>query len=221
MIKADGDTTDWAGIDPIVTDPSGGPYPNPDANHPDEDIINCYATDDGETLYVRIDIVGTISTKPVSPMFALFLDTDSNLNTGVSDIDGLNIGIGADYIALWGMFGGGGEPPMLPMALLFRTPAPSVMEPTGIVSSQPNKHTIEMAIPLMWIGSPNTVNIVFMASLIPGTDVTNAISYVTRIQPVGGVLVPSSSLDLLAPWIGLFGFVGAIALVAVRKKHRN
>jgi hypothetical protein len=40
--------------------------------------------------------------------------------------------------------------------------------------------------------------------------------------PVGGVVLPVGKLELLAPWIGLLGPLGAVsALVAARKKRRN
>jgi len=95
LIKADGDGSDWIGISPLVqlTDPEGD-APNGD----NEDILNCRATNDGETLYLRMDIKGD----GAETYFFVMLDTDTDIATGSTDLDGTPLGIGADYMVFFG-----------------------------------------------------------------------------------------------------------------------
>jgi len=207
MIKADGDGSDWIGVSPLaeLTDPEGD-APNGD----NEDILKCYATNDGETLYVRIDIKG----EGAETEFAVMLDTDTNTATGWTELDGLPLGIGADHFAL----------PVGPtIYVLVSSPTPGV-DPTPIntISGAVSGSICEFAIPLAWIGNPSTINIVFIASFSPETDLAGPLNYkVYRPAPVGGYMVSVSKVELLAPWIGLFGLVGVVAVAVSTARRRK
>lgn len=205
LIKADGDGSDWIGISPLVqlTDPEGD-APNGD----DEDILNCRVTNNGETLYLRMDIKGD----GTETLFFVMLDTDTNIATGLTDLDGTPLGIGADYMVLW--------------ELVYFLAAPSIGDSfivINTISGDVSGSIVEIAIPLAWIGNPDKIDIVFIASFTPETDLAGPLRYqVYRPRPVGGYMLPANKVELLAPWISLLSLAGATtAFVAVRKKHKS
>jgi len=99
-ITVDGDTSDWTGISPIITDPN-------DYTWDGLDVKEVYMTHDADYLYVRIDFYGIFSAN--AGVYSAYLDTDLNPGTGspVSDIGvevqfGVYSGSGYGYFPLTG-----------------------------------------------------------------------------------------------------------------------
>jgi len=82
-ITVDGDGSDWAGVSPILTDPTGD-------ESSEIDIITCSITDDGSMVYFKMDLVDGPNTELNT--YHIYIDTDRNSETGYSIND-----IGADY----------------------------------------------------------------------------------------------------------------------------
>jgi hypothetical protein len=207
LIKADGDGSDWIGISPLVqlTDPEGD-APNGD----DEDIINCRVTNNGETLYLRMDIKGD----GTETQFPVMLDTDTNVATGLTDLDGTPLGIGADYMVLWE------DAIELKPCILTAPPIDNLLF-INTISGNVSGSIVEIAIPLAWIGNPDKIDIVFIASLTGSTDFAGPMRYqVHRPRPVGGVVMSTDKLEILTPYLALAGLVIAISAVIVVKRRR-
>jgi len=193
-ILADGDPGDWVGIAPVVTDDTGeaGVVDN-------EDIHFGYAVADGETLYLRIDLVegGLFEAGPT--MVAVCLDTDCNLATGISILPetDISLGIGADYIVFW-PWGPPGGPLITMPPMVYHCLTEEEFEFVGAVSGQPSGNVMEMAVPLLWIGDPDEIDMVFGASMLPGTDLTDPVHFVVSPLPPVPPSVPEvpSGTDL-------------------------
>ncbi len=68
-IIIDGDPNDWNGIVPIVTDSNDMPYD-------DVDLAETYMTNDGDHLYIRMDVYGNISV--TGGAYQVMMDVDRN-----------------------------------------------------------------------------------------------------------------------------------------------
>lgn len=99
VIIVDGDPSDWAGITPIISDPSG------DTPYGVADVKDVYITWDTTDLYVRIDVYGAISA--TAGDYNVHLDTDMNATTGAdswADIGTdyrLNVYAGKSFLRKW------------------------------------------------------------------------------------------------------------------------
>jgi len=89
------------------------------------------------------------------------------------------------------------------------------------ISGDVSGSIFEIAIPLAWIGNPDKIDIVFIASLTGFTDLAGPMRYqVYRPRPVGGYMLPVNKLEVLAPYLALVGLVGAVtAAVAIRRRN--
>ena len=91
------------------------------------------------------------------------------------------------------------------------------------ISGDVSGSIFEIAIPLAWIGNPDKIDIVFIASLTGFTDLAGPMRYqVYRPRPVGGYMRPVNKLEVLAPYLALVGLVGAVtAAVAIRRRNHG
>ena len=212
LIEADGSVDDWVGVSPLTetTDPEG------DAPRgKDEDIVHCYVTNDMETLYVRIDVKGKVSDTE----FQIMLDTDVNPATGWNR--GWELSIGADYYI-------DASPTAYPDVYLYSSPTSGVEFPNNTISSEKAGGTIEFAIPLGWIDNPDRIDIVFIASKISHSDITDPLRYEVHGPPhpppstpppyVGGIFKLPNKPAILAPYLALAGLTVAIAFAIKRKR---
>jgi len=92
-ITVDEDSSDWAGISPIIVDPD-------DYLYDQLDVKEVYVTSDGNYIYFRIEVYNSITT---AGYYRFFIDTDQNPTTGMPFF-----GIGAEYqIGLYNGYGYG------------------------------------------------------------------------------------------------------------------
>ena len=93
IIDVDGDSSDWAGISQIITDPD-------DFLHDQLDVDAVYVTNDEKYIYFRIDVIGLIFT---GGYYRIFIDVDQDPATGMGFF-----GIGAEYqVGLYNGYGSG------------------------------------------------------------------------------------------------------------------
>jgi hypothetical protein len=178
-LEADGDPSDWSTIPWMLEDTVG------DADYDEEDIVHCYVTHDNETLYLRVDVVGTI-TDPTDVMFAVYLDTDADPLTGYDEefYTFQPLGIGADSVAVWqSLQPGVPDQPFFGMLWYNLTSDMMNIRFRGAVSGNLSGSTFEMAIPLSWLGDPDVIDMVFLAmlSMPDGTDLTVPIHYIIKL----------------------------------------
>lgn len=150
-IIMDGDVADWAGVEPIVTDPLGD-------GKDDEDILSCYVTNDGSNLYFRMDVAGSIIPQTGEggpPYYMVALDVDRNPATGMSIGD-----IGAEYlvIAVYEVMYYGIEY----VCVLINETNDYIAMSTADFSDG----MLEFTCPLSLIGYPSSIDMIFEASVI-------------------------------------------------------
>jgi len=211
-IEADGDPTDWTDIPWILEDDTE----EPEVADPMEDIFRCYVTNDGEVLYLRVDVVGEI-TDPTYVVFIAYFDTDTNPLTGITTdfISDRPLGIGAEAAAMWGPMGPP-EPGVPFQGMLWGELTAEWGVFMGAISAYPAEHTFEMAVPLSWLGNPDVVDIVFFA-IVYDTDWTEPIRYVVRV-PVGGEITSIDPLQIMVPYIlTIIAATAGIAIILRRK----
>jgi len=164
---ADGDPSEWAGIPWLCDDELGGVDTN-------EDIQYGYVTDDGETLFLRVDLVEGAEIDVGPTFIAVFFDTDCNPESGVNVFPETDVSlgdIGADYLVVW-PWGPPGD--LMDLTVAYQCPE---FEFLGSVSSQHSGNMMEMAVPLKWMGNPDEIDIVFVAAIAIGTDLTIPVRY--------------------------------------------
>ncbi|MEM3677445.1 MAG: hypothetical protein QW176_04800 [Candidatus Bathyarchaeia archaeon] len=234
-IKIDGDTKDWAGIDPIVTDKIGDEEKNCD-------LVECYVTNDGSNLYFMIQVCGTvISTvwdmeeeNGPSPPYAVGLDTDQDPNTGVRG-ENPQLDIGVDYLMGGPLHTNDGlDNYFFVVFKVSKVNGEPKFEFVGFFPSAFSNSVVEFSCPLSAIGNPDAIDMVFAGKPL-GTDFApdqtdGANDYVTyevyvpappgRPPPyVGGELYSTDKLAVLAPYIALIGLASTVAM-AIKKRRR-
>ena len=84
-INTDGLTSDWAGISPILVDPTADheiDWAGTTTNNPPYDITDIYMANNESNLFVRIDFLGDVDVPPSE--YTLFIDSDTNTATGLT-----------------------------------------------------------------------------------------------------------------------------------------
>ena len=189
-ITVDGDTTDWAGISPIVTDAEDDPTDT-------IDIVRCYVTDDASYLYFRMDLVA--GPDETGQGYFVFIDIDQSASTGGS----IGGDIGVDYYIQCYEIG-----PMT--AALYRWNG-TTYEFAGSDPYAVNHelHLLEWRMSLAAMGMPilaaQSIDLVFRAGF--ATDFapdSGHVTYPSELpESVGGEIISVNSLTLLAPWIAI------------------
>lgn len=87
LIKVDGDSSDWVGINPILTDPAGdGPFDTFGQYYPGLDIINISVINDEARVYFLVEFVDVAD--PLLGNLIINLDSDRNSHTGCTSTAG-------------------------------------------------------------------------------------------------------------------------------------
>ena len=83
-ITVDGSVGDWTGISPVFIDGTNDYYTNGvPLNVPNYDITDIYMANNEDLLFVRVDVAGVIDSS-LFGFYFLMLDTDTNVNTGLT-----------------------------------------------------------------------------------------------------------------------------------------
>lgn len=86
---------DWTGITPIYTDAQG------EVVNPDWDVVDAYIANDGNYLYLRMDVAGVIAT---NTQYMFLIDANNNTADGYTGYYE-NWQLGADYRILQDQWG--------------------------------------------------------------------------------------------------------------------
>ena len=187
-IDIDGGMADWAGVEPIITDPSG------DGKDDDEDILSCYVTNDGSNLYFRMDVDGSIipnESEEGPPYYMVALDVDRNPATGMDMGD-----IGAEYfvVAVY---------PVMEQGMEYICVIVDESENYVISTADFSDGMLEFTCPLSLIGYPSSIDMIFQASVIEfATDTAPNTGHVTYIVEEPTIEADGDPTDWAGiPWI--------------------
>jgi len=203
-IIVDGDPSDWAGISPLVQDKE-------EDAPPDEDLQDCFCTDDCTHLCFLVTFWGEL------PYFLVInIDSDQNPGTGLSDF-----GMGIDVIIILedgpetGVYMWDGDPDFVKVA-----------DPTFAVL-QNDESLFEICVLLedAEISPGDTIDILFEAG--GETDyapdeghATYTLGVCEPSEPVGGEIFPIDKVTMFMPY-----FIVALVLLTATsiliKKRRN
>lgn len=157
----------------VSTDAPGG-----DAN---ANILDCYVTDDGTNLYLRVDVAGSVlGVVGNTTWYELiaYIDSDNDAGTGAADHFGTPLALGADYrfymndTQHWKGWGTTALQQWNGNAWATVTSGP-----TFGIGSGANAGIIEIALPLADVGSPaGTMALTFLAIAGSAGDYNNDVN---------------------------------------------
>jgi hypothetical protein len=71
------------------------------------------------------------------------------------------------------------------------------------------------------MNSADGSNLIDITQSQPNSDTDFAPNWQPLANPVGGVLMPTSKLEILTPYLALAGLIAAVSAVVVVKKRRD
>jgi len=202
-------------------------YPDPtgDATEPDpglrplEDMTICYVTYDSEYIYFRAEFAGGHMGDRV---LLIYLDVDQNQATGDSgtdeDFPGYNLhDLGAEWRIVVNSLAEG---------LWKWDPGFNDWFPALSQNAWDQGDTyIMLRARLSDLENPQfPINILFISHVTVDTDWNpNAghLEYPPTARPVGGFLVPTNKLTILAPYLALLGLFGAVTIAVAATRRRK
>lgn len=233
-ITVDGQTGDWSGIQPLVTDPDDSPYGG-EVTSSSEDILAVYTANDNDNLYFWMKLAGPVPESGgmtsqnlidgAIAVYAFFLDVDPGAGDTAFG--------GADYVieyAVYGVFN------VVFGEVIFQPFGPYVNTILGWyngnhwvlvdcedVQGNAIGTNVEVSVPWDCIGGKNCVNCFFVAEYYLGEPATDwapdrdgeepvIVRYCPCEEAVGGELLPFDMAKTIVPYV-VFG-VTIVALLA-------
>ena len=204
-ITVDGDGSDWAGVSPILTDPTGD-------ESSEIDIITCSITDDGSMVYFKMDLVDGPNTELNT--YHIYIDTDRNSETGYSIND-----IGADYRLVHDRF---------LLRRLYSWIGSWSYDKQIQCQINTETHILEWGISYadLGISAGQSIDVVFYAAPQAGSDYAPDEGHVTypktpsETKPVGGIVFQIDKLAILSPYLMIaFAVITATSILIKKRRY--
>jgi len=204
-ITVDGDSSDWIGVSPMLTDPTGD-------ESPEIDITTCSITDDGTMVYFKMDLVDGPNTEPYT--YHIYIDTDRNSGTGYSIND-----IGADYRLVHDRF---------LLRRLYRWIGSWNYEKQIQCQINTGTHILEWGVLYadLGISAEQSIDVVFYAApQSSASDYAPDEGHVTypkmplEIKPVGGDVFQIDKLRMITPYFLVALMLAATSILIKKRKH--